>query len=547
LLIFSLFIDKKPLCDKDQAPTYNNSSKTGTPSPASITSSEHMYVLPAQTTGNGQSADSNNGQSNRNPSPNISKENKEYDNFAELVQNNKRKSVSTMGIYVPEKLDTGNMQKCVNRSVQDQELVGKDQDSCDNRPLENGLQNQRKQRKPGKVLHSIVNNLKQNCSKSTTQVSDSESGSPQTTNQSVPGIKSRNDNEIHSSVHSPVNNRIEYDNGQQERPAKVYSHDVNVNENKSFNKVVVSMLPTKTNNRDNMPLPQESSDIEEENTPLYKSQQFSSLISLSRSRGRRRRSSNDEITYPLITTMKDAEVSQTYDEEPRSQNLADFYFAQNQLDEQFAVRRARQSVCRMTNKPLNEKDGMESDNVFHKTGDDFGHGDGEIISPFNKDRPISIKQERMDTSQKDNTSPDNSRLQNESPLKMNQIQQPNKTHDSSYHGYRSNISQNIDRIRIVDKVSEGAVFVKSEPQNDEEYYGATLGGQYSDRLSNQSFSSEGDTTGYHDNSSQFEYHDDDIAEESYILNNSELYGEDYVCSSNGTPGMKHSLLKNQKN
>jgi hypothetical protein len=64
------------------------------------------------------------------------KENKEYDNFAELVQNNKRKSVSTMGIYVPEKLDTGNMQKCVNRSVQDQELVGKDQDSCDNRPLE---------------------------------------------------------------------------------------------------------------------------------------------------------------------------------------------------------------------------------------------------------------------------------------------------------------------------------------------------------------------------------------------------------------------------
>jgi hypothetical protein len=74
-----------------------------------------MYVLPAQTTGNGQSADSNNGQSNRNPSPNISKENKEYDNFAELVQNNKRKSVSTMGIYVPEKLDTGNMQKCVNR------------------------------------------------------------------------------------------------------------------------------------------------------------------------------------------------------------------------------------------------------------------------------------------------------------------------------------------------------------------------------------------------------------------------------------------------
>jgi hypothetical protein len=98
---------------------------------------------------------------------------------------------------------------------------------------------------------------------------DSESGSPQTTNQSVPGIKSRNDNEIHSSVHSPVNNRIEHDNGQQERPAKVYSHDVNVNENKSFNKVVVSMLPTKTNNRDNMPLPQESSDIEEENTPLY--------------------------------------------------------------------------------------------------------------------------------------------------------------------------------------------------------------------------------------------------------------------------------------
>ena len=537
MLIFFLFVDKKPLCDKDQAPTYNNSSKTGTPSPASITSSEHMYVLPAQTTGTGQSADSNNGQSNRNPSPNISKENKEYDNFAELVQNNKRKSVSTMGIYVPEKLDTGNMQKCVNKSVQDQDLVGKD--SCDNRPLENGLQNQRKQRKPGKVLHSIVNNLKQNCSKSMTHINDSESGSPQTTNQYVPGIKSRNDNEIQSSDHSSVNNRIEYDNGQQEPPAKVYSHDVNVNENKSFNKAVVSMLTTKANNRDNPPLPQESSDIEEENTPLYKSQQFSSLISLSRSRGRRRRSSNDEITYPLIT-MKDAEVSQTYDEEPRSQNLADFYFAQNQLDEQFAVRRARQSVCRMTNKPVNEKDGMESDNVFRKTGDDFGHGDREIISPFNKDRPASIKQERMDISQKDDTSPDNSRLQNESPLKMNQIQQPNKTHDSSYHGYRSNISQNIDRTRIVDKVSDGAVFVKSEPQNDEEYYGATIGGQYSDRLSNQSFSSEGDTTGYHDNSSQFEYHGDDIAEESYILNNSELYGEDYVGSPNGTPGMHSS-------
>lgn len=531
-----MVLDKKPLCDKDEVPTYNNSSKTGTPSPASITSSEHMYVLPSQTTGNVQSADFNTGQSNRNPSPNISKDNKEYDNFAELVQNNKRKSISTMGIYVPEKLDTGNMQKCVSKSVQDQDLVGKDLDSCDNRPLENGLQNQRKQRKPGKVLHSIVNNLKQNCCKSMAQVSDSESVSPQATNQSVPGIKSLNDNVLQSSDHSPVNNRIEYDNGQQEPPTKVYRNNVNVNENKIFNKAVVSMLTTKANNRDNPSLPQESSDIEEENTPLYKSQQFSSLISLSRSRGRRRRSSNDEITYPLIT-MKDAEVSQTYNEEPRSQNLADFYFAQNQLDEQFAVRRARQSVCRMTNKPLNEKDGMDSDNVFPKTDDNFGDGDGEIISPFNKDRPASIKQERMDTSQKDDTSPDNSRLQNESPLKMSPIHQANKKHDSSYHGYRSNISQNIDRTRIVDKVSDRAVFVKSEPQNDEEYCGATIGGQYSDRLSNQSFSSEGDTTGYHDNSSQFEYHGDDIAEESYILSNSELYGEDYVGSPNGTPGM----------
>ena len=79
------------------------------------------------------------------------------------------------------------------------------------------------------------------------------------------------------------------------------------------------------------------------------------------------------------------------------------------------------------------------------------------------------------------------------------------------------------------------VIVKSEPQNDSEYYSAANTGSY-DRLSNQSFSSEGETTSFHDNSQHYEYQGEDIAEESFSLSNSELYGDDYIGSPLGTPG-----------
>lgn len=470
-------------------------SRPATSSPASATSSEHMYVVPTGLSGV------------QNPSPGSNKDNSESENGCDL----KRKSITTAGTFIPEKADiftsAGKLSKeaCEPSS---QEEMSPAATSAENRTVENGT-HVRKQRKPGKVLHSIVNNLKQNCNRMASESEMCAENIQSECREKVNPSMLRNELEK-PPVHLSYSSLIRDDNSQGKHHPKSYPTGLHHNIGIELDTIrrereqIESSIPKSTYS--NQDLEEYSGD----NTPLYKSQQFSSLISLSRSRGRRRRSSNDEITYPLITTTsnKEMETSQTFDE-PRPQNLADFYFAQNQLDEQFAVRRARQNVCRMSSKFIGDKESTIMDSDLPKQ-----------IDENSLNTELQFKQEKLDS---------------DNAVSSTSYKDSFKSTESDHtkeNGTNSNVSSESGR----SNGSSDRVFVKTEPLNDEEYEHPTSMGQ-SDRMSNQSFSSEGDTTSYHDNSLQYDYHGDDIADESFTLSNPELYGEDYVRSPHGTPGL----------
>ncbi|XP_052061805.1 early growth response factor homolog 1-like [Mytilus californianus] len=502
-----MVLDKKSAYDKDKSTVYRQFSRHNTSSPVSESSCEQMYDFPIQ----GK-------QPKQNRSPNITNDYTESENYTELVQHDKQKSVTNAGTN--EKTDDSwkfVKQKGQNQDCERQVSVSGSQESCENK-----IQNQRKPRKPGKVLHSIVNNLKQN-SINNPLAGDSGTAVFKTGNQKY----DLSEREVHSSDKTMDSASLE---------EKYKNNGMNIQ-----NHQVMSSLTRRqevpsgaiqddrlSNKNTDISASQESAVFVEDNAPLYKSQQFSSLISLSKSRGRRRRSSNDEITYPVITT-KDSEITQTYDEPTRSQNLADFYFAQNQLDEQFAVRRVKQNACKMTSRHSNENDDPLRNNQSEQ------NHNSNSITPSKYDngskilKDVSVKQEVASPVRDENNSPKNYEIEREKTPKPVDRSMPNQFIDNGNHSSMSKTGN-----EMVVNGNNRPVVVKSEPNNDEEYScSSTTGNDY-----NQSYSSDGDTTSYKDISTHFEYHGDDIADESYMQNNSELYGED---SSNdvlqGAPGM----------
>ncbi|CAC5395638.1 unnamed protein product [Mytilus coruscus] len=500
-----MVLDKRSAYDKNHATLYSQTSRTNTSSPASASSSEHMYIIPTQ-----EKCIKQNG------SPNITNDNTEYENFIE--GSNKQESLNTSGVLSER---TNIALKCVKLKSQNTEIdrqtsVSGRQESCQNKSNEKGIQNQRKQRKPGNFLHSIVNNLKQSCVKNplagysgptVCQIKNLENELPE---------REVQPDYAHTRYHSDKTKDAEAFIGKSE------NNGINIQNSQEITSLTKQKLqpedlqddmvkPVVRTTKTEISASQESAVFDEDNTPLYKSQQFSSLISLSRSRGRRRRSSNDEITYPLIST-KDNEISQTYDEEPRSQSLADFYFSQNQLDEQFAVRRAKQNVCRVTAKNNDEKDDLMRNN---------------LSEPNHQD--MTGKQEVEPLFRNENKSPRNHEIIREKSSEQVESLIPHQFYDNYNHSSMSTTDDGV----MVHKNSRAAIVVKSEPNNDEEYCCSSTTGNYD----NHSFSSEGDTSSNHDISTHYEYHGDDMADDSYMLSNSELYGEDNVDLLQGIAGM----------
>ncbi|CAC5398718.1 ZNF423 [Mytilus coruscus] len=460
-----MVLDKKSAYDKDKSTAYQQISRNNTSSPVSESSCEQMYDFPIQ----GK-------QPKQNRSPNIRNDYIESENYTELAQY-KQKSVTNAGTN--ERIDDSwkfVKQKGQNQDCERQVPVSGSQESCENKCVENKIQNQRKPRKPGKVLHSIVNNLKQNS----------------------------------------INNPLAGDSGPAVCKTGNQKYDMSEREMHPSNKTMdTASLQEKNQNNDiNIQNHQESAVFVEDNAPLYKSQQFSSLISLSKSRGRRRRSSNDEITYPVITT-KDSEITQTYYEPPRSQNLADFYFAQNQLDEQFAVRRAKQNDCKMTARNYNENNDPLCNNQSEQNHDSNSITSSKYYNGSKILKDVSVKQEVASPVRDENNSPKNYDIESEKTPKPVERSIPNQFIDDGNH---ISMSGN----EMVVNGSNRPVVVKSEPNNDEEYSCSST----TDNYNNQSNSSDGDTTSYKDISTHFEYHGDDIADESYMQNNSDLYRED---------------------
>ncbi|XP_063440953.1 early growth response factor homolog 1-like [Mytilus trossulus] len=500
-----MVLDKKSAYDKDQATVYRQTSRINTSSPLSESSSEQIYDLPIQ----GK-------QTKQNRSPNMTNDYMETENYTKPAQGSKQKSVTNAGMN--ERTDNSwqfRKQKSQNQECERQISVSGNQESCENKSVDNKIQNQRKPRKPGKVLHSIVNNLKQN-SINNPVVGDSGPDLCKTGNQKndiserevYPSYKTRDSPSLqgkyqYNGINTQNNQVMSSLTRRQELTSGPIQDDRSLNRNTEIS----------------------ASQESEDSAPLYKSQQFSSLISLSRSRGRRRRSSNEEITYPLIKT-KDTEITQPYDEPPRAQNLADFYFAQNQLDEQFAVRRAQQSVCKKTSKyyenedPPSNNQSEQNQNIKGLTPSKCDNG-SKIL------KNVSVKQEVVSPVRSEVNSPRNPDIEREKTPNSLESSLSKQFIDDRSHNSMSNTGN-----EMVVNGNNSPVVVKSEPQNDEEYSSST-GNYY-----NQSYSSDGDTTNYKDTSTHFEYHGDDIAEESYMQDNSELYGED---SSNdvlqGSAGM----------
>ncbi|CAG2236572.1 unnamed protein product [Mytilus edulis] len=479
-----MVLDKKSAYDKDQATVYRQTSRINTSSPLSESSSEQIYDLPIQ----GK-------QTKQKRSPN--------------KLNDYMESVTNAGMN--ERTD--NSMKFVKQNSQNQECKRQtfesgSQECSENKSVDNKIQNQRKPRKPGKVLHSIVNNLKQN-SINNPLVGDSGPDLCKTGNQ-------KNEQSERDSVYPSYKTKDSpsLQGKYQNNGINTQNHQVMSSLSRRQEVTSGAIHDHRLSNRNTEIYPSQESEVSvEDSAPLYKSQQFSSLISLSRSRGRRRRSSNEEITYPLIKT-KDSEITQPYDEPPRAQNLADFYFAQNQLDEQFAVRRAKQSVCKMTAKyyenedPPSNHQSEQNHNSNRLTPSKYDNGT-KIL------KDVSIKQEVA--------SPDRSEVNSPRNYEIEREKTPNPLESSipkQFNDYESHTSMSNTGNEMVVNGNNRPVVVKSEPQNDEEYSSST-GNYY-----NQCYSSDGDTTSFKDTSTHFEYHGDDIAEESYMQDNSELYGED---------------------
>ena len=490
-----MVLDKKSAYDKDQATVYRQTSRINTSSPLSESSSEQTYDFQIQ----GK-------RTKHNRSPNMTNDYMESENSTELAQRNKQKSVTNPGMN--ERKDNSSTfvnWKGQNGDCERQTSVSGNQESCENKSVENKILNQRKPRKPGKVLHSIVNNLKQN-SINNPLVGESGPDLCKTGNQK----NEQSEREVypsHKTINAPSSQGKYQNNG-----INIQNHQVMSSLTRKQEKISGPIQDDRLSNRNTEIYPSQESEVfVEDSAPLYKSQQFSSLISLSRSRGRRRRSSNEEITYPLIKT-KDTEITQPYDESPRAQNLADFYFAQNQLDEQFAVRRAKQSVCKMTAKyyenedPPSNNQSEQNHNSNSLTPSKYDNGT-KIL------KDVSIKQEVASPGRSEVNSPRNYEIEKTpNPLESSIPKQ--------FNDYESHTSMSNTGNEMV--VNGNNVVVKSEPKNDEEYSCSSATGNYY----NQSYSSDGDTTSYKDTSTHFEYHGDDIAEESYMQDNSELYGED---------------------
>ncbi|XP_063424393.1 early growth response factor homolog 1-like [Mytilus trossulus] len=498
-----MVLDKRSIYDKNPATLYNQTSRTNTSSPASASSSEHMYIIPTQ-----EKCIKQNGSST----------NDDTEHF--IDPSNKQESLNTPGVFVSER--TNIALKCVKLKSQNVEIdrqlsVSGRQESCQNKSNEKGIQNQRKQRKPGNFLHSIVNNLKQSCIKNplvgysgpnVCQIKNMENELPEREIQpdfAHTRYHLDKTKDVGISKEKSENNGIIVQNSQEitslpKIKQKLQTEDLQDD----------MIIPAGTRTKTEISASQESAVFDEDNTPLYKSQQFSSLISLSRSRGRRRRSSNDEITYPLIST-KDNDISQTYDEEPKSQSLADFYFSQNQLDEQFAVRRAKQNVCRVTAKNNDEKDDLMRNNLSEQNHQD-----------------ITVKQEVVPSFRNENKSPRNHEIIGEKLSRQDESLIPRQIFDRHNH---SSMSTSDDG--VIAHQNREAFVVKSEPNNDDEYCCPSTTGNYD----NHSFSSEGDTSSNHDISTHYEYNGDDTTEDSYMLSNSEIYGEDNIDLLQGIAGM----------